>query len=237
MRGIMNAKIREYIDRLFEDAPKTRKALEMKEEMVSNAEEKFADFISQGYKEEDALDVVINSIGNVEELFRELEESDMGYRGFTELELKLQKKKALFTAISVGLYIFAGAVFFFFVLLEDSSWGNGKFGIDFSTMGIMMAALCCIAPTCLLVYASTMIPKYRRSEDTMVEEYKEWKSGSRQGKEVRKAISSIIWTVTVILYFVISFTTFDWYITWVVFLIAGCVESIVSLIFSMKNTK
>lgn len=46
MRGIMNAKIREYIDRLFEDAPKTRKALEMKEEMISNAEEKFADFIS-----------------------------------------------------------------------------------------------------------------------------------------------------------------------------------------------
>lgn len=230
----MNTDIREYINRLFEDAPRTRKALELKEEMISNAEEKLADYISQGYREEDAVQVVVNSIGNVEELFKELEESETGFGGFTELELKLQQKKARLISAAVGLYILAGVVFFFFAMLSDTLLVR-SFGMDLSMFSLVAAGLICIAPTCMIVYANNMIPKYRKKEDSMVEEYKEWKSESSRDKEIRRAISSIIWTLTVILYFVVSFATYAWHITWVVFLIAGCVESIVSLLFSMKK--
>lgn len=229
----MNNKIREYIDELFQDAPKTKRALEMKEEMISNALEKFMDLIKEGYREEDAYGVVIHSIGNVQELFEELERAEGPKGYYSEWEIQMQKKKAIFTAAAVGLYIFAGAVFFGFQMVAEFIRWNSE-GIE--TMGLVLAALICIPPTIMLIYASMMVPKYRKEEDTMVEDYKEWKNTSSRDKSIRGAISSIIWTLTFILYFVISFTTMAWYITWVIFLIAACAESVVSLLFSMRRS-
>jgi len=227
----MDTKIREYINEMFVDAPKTKKALEMKEEMIANAEEKFNDMITEGYQEEDAFAVVIHSIGNVEELFQELKKRDGSMRLYSEEELSLQQKKARYTAIAVGLYIFAGAVFFTFQIVAESL----NYAFDIGMIGFVITALICIVPTVMLVYVSQLAPKYRKNEDTMVEEYKEWKSGNNRYKEIRRAVSCIIWTLAIMLYFLVSFTTMAWYITWVIFLIAACAESIVQLVFSMKR--
>lgn len=228
----MSTDIRAYIDDLFQNAPRTKKALELKEEMISNAEEKLADLLREGYREEDAIGVVIHSIGNVDELFNELEREDGGM-GYTDQELELQQQKARLIAISVGLYVFALAVFFLGAVIDS---GMGRIGgFDAASIGLVVAILLCIAPTVMIVYASQLTPRYRRTGDSMVEDYKEWKDNSSRYKEIRRAVSSIIWTVTVILYFVISFSTMAWYITWVIFLVAGCLESIVGLIFSMRK--
>ena len=69
----------------------------------------------------------------------------------------------------------------------------------------------------------------------MVEDYKEWKSDAGRDKEIRKAISSIIWTVTVVVYLFVSFITMMWYITWIIFLIALCIEALVQLLFSLRK--
>ena len=50
-----------------------------------------------------------------------------------------------------------------------------------------------------------------------------------------KHIREIISTITVILYFIISFITMAWYITWVIFLVGALLEEIVKLIFSLKG--
>lgn len=231
--GDIMSKIREYVDELFEKAPRTKQALDLKEEIIVNAEEKFSDLVSDGYRDEDAFGVVIHSIGNVEELFTELESNVSEYSNPAMIDEKTKRKKALYTAIAVGMYIFAGAAFFIFVMLDDAMMYTGKFDLTF--MGLIVAALICIAPTIMLVYSSMMTPQYKKTEDTIVEGYKEWKSGDTKNKEVRKAISSIIWSITVIIYFLISFSTMAWHITWIIFLIAGCVESIVRLIYSMKS--
>lgn len=225
----MDTKIRECIDELFEDAPKTRKSLEIKEEMIANANEKYMDLLAEGYKEDDAFAVVMHSIGDVKELFKEMEREDMEYGFYREYELEVQRKKALFSAIAVGLYVFAGAVFFFFALLSSQF----QPGFDLSLMGLVLAILICIAPTCMLVYVTMLTPKYQKTGDNMVEDYKERKNSKERHKEVRRAVSSIIWTLTVILYFLISFSTMAWHITWVIFLIAVCVESVVHLIFGL----
>ena len=72
----MNERIRKYIDELFADAPKTRKAMEWKEEVVVNTMDKYRDLINEGYNEEDAWQMVIHSIGDVTELFEELREEN-----------------------------------------------------------------------------------------------------------------------------------------------------------------
>ena len=76
-------------------------------------------------------------------------------------------------------------------------------------------------------------PKYSKYEDTMVEEFKEWKGKKDKNKEIRKAISSIIWTLTVIIYIFISFTFGIWYISWIIFIIASLIENIITLIFKL----
>ena len=45
-------------------------------------------------------------------------------------------------------------------------------------------------------------------------------------KVIRKGFSGIMWLVATILYFVLSFVTGKWAITWVVFLVAALVEVI-----------
>ena len=62
---MMNERVKKYLDELFEDAPKTRKAMELKEEMMQNSMEKYQDLLSDGWSEEDAYKNVIGSIGDL----------------------------------------------------------------------------------------------------------------------------------------------------------------------------
>lgn len=226
----MREKINQHFNMLFEDAPKTRKALDLKQEMQQNAIDKYDDLLQEGYSEEDAYQNVIHSIGDVTELFEEVEDKNL-----LTLPEKDRKKKALLTAVAVGLYIFAGAVFFLFAVIEDFM---GYSGIDYATLGLAIAVMICVVPTIMLVYAANMYPGYtKKPEPDMVEQYKEEKYYSNRDKAVKGAVSSIIWTLALVVYFVVSFATMAWHITWVIFLIAGCAQSVAALIFSLKQDK
>lgn len=222
----MNERIRKHMDMLFETAPKTRKAMDLKEEMTRNANDKYDDLISEGYAGEEAYQNVISSIGDVSELFEELEERSL----YTMTEEE-RRKKAVLTALSVGLYVFAGVVFFLF------AWANSFLGVrmDLSTLGLVIAGAICIPPTCILVYVANLYPDYKKREDNFVEEYKERSSSSKRVRAIRGSVSTIIWMVTIILYFLISFTTYAWYITWVIFLMGGCAQAIATLVFSLRS--
>lgn len=226
----MRERITEHFNKLFEEAPKTRKALDMKQEMLQNALDKYDDLMREEYSEEDAFEYVIRSIGDVTELFDELSEKPV----FTPSETD-RKKKAMLTAIAVGLYIFAGGVFFLFAILDGHiSNYNG----DFALIGLVAAIMVCIIPTVMLVYAANMYVVYPTKQNPdMVEIYKKEKFDNKKDKAVTGAIRTIIWSLTVVLYFVISFTTSDWHITWVIFLIGVCAQSIASLIISLKRQK
>lgn len=224
----MKEKISQHFNTLFADAPKTRKALDLKQEMMQNAMDKFDDMVADGYSGEDAYHNVVESIGDVTELFPELEE-----RNLLTLPEKERKKKAVITATAVGLYIFAGVVFLFFGLISEIT---RSYRYDLTSFGFVLALLICVIPTVMLVYAANMYPGYtKRENDDMVEQYKEAKYNSNKDMAVRKSINSIIWTLTLILYFIISFATDKWDITWIIFLIALCVQAIVKLIFELKK--
>ena len=225
----MKEKIRQHFNQLFAEAPKTRKALDLKQEMIQNAMDKYDDMVADGYPEEDAYRNVIESIGDVSELFPEVEEKNL----FT-LPERDRKKRAMLTAVAVGMYIFAAAVFFFCGCIEGMFYH--KYGFGLSNFGLVIALLICIAPTIMLVYAANMYPDYtKKDESDMVEKYKEARYNSNRETAVRRSINSIIWTLAIVLYFVISFATFDWHITWIIFLMALCVQSIVRLIFSLRK--
>lgn len=224
----MKEKIKQHFNKLFADAPKTRKALDLKQEMMQNAMDKYDDMVADGYAEEDAYQNIIQSIGDVTELFSEVEEKNL-----LTLSEKDRRKKAMLTAVAVGLYVLAGAVFFMFGILGELSY---DYGIDMAGLGFVIAAFICVIPTIMIVYAANMYPQYKKNEkNDMVETYKEEKYMDNKGKALRRSIDSVIWTVALVLYFAVSFWTMAWHITWLIFLIAVCVQTIVNLAFSLKT--
>ena len=219
--------IREHIDNLFAEAPKTRKAVDLKEEITQNTIEKYQDLLAEGYSQEDACQIVLDSIGDVTELFADLKESSS-----STLSDGDRRKKATLRAVAVGLYLFAGAVFLSFQILDGIRFSTY---IDLSMLSLVVTVLLCIPPTCMLVYAACMYPDFRRTEDTLVETYKEKAYLRSREKAVRSSVSSIIWLLTVTLYFIISFATFHWEVTWILFLVGGCMQAIAALIFSLRR--
>lgn len=67
------------------------------------------------------------------------------------------------------------------------------------------------------------IPKYEKTAKEKKEE------------KVLDQINGIIGCICVALYFIISFTTMAWHITWVIFIIEGLITLIVKLIFTLKG--
>lgn len=226
----MNENLSNHLDLLFEKAPKTRKAFELKEELLANSVERYDDLIKSGATPENAYKNVINSIGNVSELFKGLEE--MSLNEIKEADEKIKKIAILKTA-AIGLYIFSVFVLIASALLDEMLYTT----IDLPLVGFLIMILIDIVPTCMLVYISTAYPNYRKQDDTVVENFKEWKSGTQKNKSIKGAVTSVLWTLTIVLYFAISFATFAWYVTWIIFLVAVCAQAVVELVFRLKEMK
>lgn len=219
----MNEKIRIYVNDLFKDAPNTKVVNDMKDEIISNAVDKYNDLIAEGKNDKEAYEKVILEIGNVDEIVSELAKEDPIKREYYE---KSRKKTALIVSISVGFYILS---LISCIILDELNMP------DF----IIASSLFTLAgiPTCLLIYHFMSRPKYTKYEETMVEDFKEWKVKKDNNKEIKKAISSIIWTLTVIIYLLISFAFGIWYISWIIFIIAVLIENIVNLLFKLGEVK
>lgn len=222
--------MRVHIETLFEKAPKTRKAYELKEELLANSEERYQDLVASGVSQEDAFKHVVSSIGNVTELFQGLEE--LNEKDRMEVEERLNKN-AVIKSIAIGLYIFGVVVFF------GCAFTRGRIlpQVDMTALGILLMLLIDIIPTCMLIYIGTRYPKYMRKEDTIVEEFKEWKSDTLKNKSIKSAALVVLWTFILLAYFGVSFITFAWYATWIIFLAGACLHAIVELLFRLKEMK
>ena len=215
----MNERIRKEVNTLFQNAPNTKRANDLKDEIISNAEDKYEDLIKQGKSEEEALQIVIKEIGNVDELIEELNKNNPIHTQYVE---EARKKTGLIVSICVGLYILSVIAC---VVLDELGLP------DFITASSFLSIAG--VSTCVLIYHFMTKPKYTKYDDTIVEEFKEWKGKNDKNKEIKKAIDSIIWTLTVIIYLVVSFTFGIWYISWIIFLIASLIENIIKLIFKL----
>ena len=211
----MTARIREYVSQLFADAPRTQKARDLQEEVCANLLDKYADLLSQGVPEERAFDEVVGGIGEIDELIRGLKGEEL-----VPEDPRAKRRSALLVSIAVMLYILSVTP----VILAES---------DLSVVG--MFAMIAVA-TMLLIYNHMTRPKYQRADDTMVEEFKEWK----QEKEHResslyRAIAGAVWALILIAYFCLSFFTGAWEITWVLFLIGIAAQQIVRAVLSLRK--
>lgn len=216
----MQDKLRNYMDSLFEDAPKTKRVVELKEEILQNLIDKYNDLLMEGKSEEAAYNIAVASVGDVSGLIQDLKTAESPWRQTSEEELERgRKRSALFVSIAVALYILCIIPV---ILTED-------------VVGVILMFVMAAVATALLIYNSMTKVKYNKTDDTVVEEFKEWKADNKAHRQAYNAVSSAVWTLTVALYFIISFTTMAWHITWIIFLIAAAVTSIIKAFFDLRK--
>lgn len=225
------AELQKHIDQLFEKAPRSRAAFDLQEELLCNSIERYNDLIAGGMSEEAAFNAVVGSIGDVEELIRALPGEGLRMDSGFDDDRRFLEKRARVKAIAVGLYIMAAVVFFICAFIAQVFWTPALI------VGLILMGLICITSTCMLVYQVYSAPRYVRRDDSVVEEFKAWKSDTRVNKTLMGAISAILWIIFVIAYFAISFLTKGWAYSWLIFLVGVCAQVVIVLVFKLKELR
>lgn len=221
----MEEKLRAYMDSIFRDVKPNRKSVELKEEILQNLIDKYNDLVGEGKTQEAAYNIAISGIGDIDEILDGMEKiPPVSAQPTTEEIEKLEKhrkKSAILTSIAVVLYILSVLP----TILMDT---HGD--IDVALMFIMVAVA-----TALLIYNHYTRPIYKKYDDTIVENFKEFNHQSDSNRLALKAVNSALWSMTVAIYFLISFWTMAWHITWIIFLIAAAIEKIIKAAFELKG--
>lgn len=121
------------------------------------------------------------------------------------------KTKALVISISTFLYFLA----VIFIILADS------FNLD-SNLVVSIFLFIIAVSTCLLIFYFVSINKDKK-EEKVVEEYEKY-----------DGILAIFFTI---IYFLISFLTLKWQITWIIWLVYALLIEIIHLVLKMKGDK
>jgi len=221
----MEDKLRRYVDGLFARTAPTKKAVELKEEMLQNLHDKYSDLITEGKTPEAAYNIAVAGIGDVSSLLAELEADAPDESETPEMEAT-RHKSAMITAIAVMLIILSSTP----LIILDMFGSRNAARIGIPSLFVIMA--CAIG---LLVYNNMTKPRFRRGSNTIVEEFREWQSGTHDRKSLRRAISAALWSVLVTLYLIISFWTDAWGVTWIIFFIGASIEAFLNIFFTLKK--
>lgn len=223
----MEDKLRAHMEHLFRDVPPTKKAVELKEEILQNLVDKYHDLIQEGKSEEAAYNIAVASIGDISELLESLKDtSSAKANAYMDEEYRAWKKRSsILIPTAVLLYICSVIPP---IIASELRWMNDSVGPCFMFVFIGIA-------TAIIVFNNMSKPTVSKVDGTIMEEFKEWKASQDDKKKVRKSINSALWTLILVLYFLISFSTGAWHITWVIFLVGAAAESIIKAIFELKG--
>lgn len=130
--------IRDYVEVMFKDFPKTKEAVDMKLNILDTMETKYNDLIAEGKNKHEAVGIVIGQFGNVDELRNEfgVEQSEIkGVLPTDELKEYLKFKKHFGKMIAIGttLIIMSIGLMTFFT---DSKFENLAVFLMFIPIGI-----------------------------------------------------------------------------------------------------
>lgn len=204
----MISKIRKYITQSFEDVPKTKKSIELQEELISNLIEKYNDQLMQNKTEEEAYSNVIAGIGDLSELTESLRERHV----LSTISPKERQAVARNTAIAVMLFILSPMALIVSVELFNQD-----------VIGLLIMFVFVALATGLLIYTHASKPKYLKEEETMIEEFKEWKSKKNRNKAAYESLSTAFWIIVTVIYLYFSFTYGAWAYSWLIYLIASAI--------------
>lgn len=217
----MNKKIDNYIDVLFSDIPRSKKAAELKEELRANMNERYDDYIAQGESETQAYSQTVANIGDIDEMLASVTPD-------AQFKLEAQHyrtRSARNIGVAVGLYILGAA------MVVGSAFFNSE---NAPILAVFILLVLAAVATGLIIYTRMSTPReyqdFNRDDDDM----RGIDTSTPEGKRFQNLLS-LYWMVVTFGYLVWSFLTFDWHITWIVWPIAGVLSGILKVLYNMRN--
>jgi hypothetical protein len=212
----MRDQLRQYVELLFAGAADCE---DIKQEILQNTLDRYDDLIAEGKVPEAAYRLAITGIGDINEILGSKSREVVSQRNSSATATADTGDtigKKLLRALAIGLYIVSLIPLF---LLSDH---------NMPTMG-----LCC---TLVIVAIATVMillgAKKESADETQEERMLEFLTPQQ---ELKKSISKLISVIALVAFFVVSFLTGAWYITWLIFPIAAAVKGLVSAILDLKE--
>lgn len=207
----MREQLIQYVELLFAGG---RDCEDIKQEILQNTLDRYDDLIAEGKVPEAAYRLAITGIGDINEILGTRPQSAPAHCQPVPEEDTQEKDttlKKLLRAIAVGLYIICPMPLF---ILSD--WGMDTIGLC-GTLAIVAVA------TVLIMLGS------KKSEN---EPEPATEKEITPETELQKSVGSMVWTIGLVLYFIISFATGAWHMTWLIFPICSAVQRLAVAIMS-----
>ena len=207
----MREQLIQYVNLLFAGAPDSD---DIKQEILQNTLDRYDDLIAEGKVPEAAYRLAIAGIGDINEILGTKPVSSPVYSRAVkpEQEPEDENKKKL-RATAIGLYILCPIPLFIA-----------------SEMGLATLGLCGLLAVVAVATAMMVVSGKNYQPEELPKELTE------QEKR-HKSIKTIINLVGLVVYFLLSFTTGMWAITWLVFPITAAVWELIKAILDLKEAK
>lgn len=211
----MREKLIQYVNLLFAGTSGTE---DIKQEILQNTLDRFDDLVSQGKAPEAAYSLAISGIGDISEILSTSPLPAPAVPPAQRFESEKRETpvwKKLFRVCAIFLYIIS--VIPLFILSE--------FGMD--TLGLCATISIAAVATVAIIIGSDSKEKTPKQPEAPMTPH----------QELLKAVKKIISTVGLLLYFLISFSTGAWHITWLVFPLEAAVWGLVKAILALKEAE
>ena len=207
----MRQQLIQYVNLLFAGAPDCE---DMKQEILQNTLDRYDDLIAEGKVPEAAYRLAIAGIGDINEILgtAPVAAPVRVQPAQQEPESEDENKKKL-RATAIGLYILCPIPLFI----------ASEFGLEVLGLCALLAVVA--VATAMMVVSGKNAPVPAAVRELTPQE------------KQRKSIKTIINTVGLTVYLLLSFITRRWTITWLVFPITAAVWELVKAILDLKEAK
>lgn len=211
----MREQLIQYVSLLFAGAQNCE---DIKQEILQNTLDRYDDLIAEGKTPEAAYRLAIVGIGDINEILGTAGRSGGSYSAPATAPQKPEKQdnwlKKCLRAAAIFLYIIS-----LIPLMVLSEIGMDIIGFC-GTLSIVA-----LATVLIILGAKKEAPKQETSQPER----------SDPQSELRKSVKSLIWAIGLAIYFIISFLTNAWFVTWVIFPLIGAVQGLVNAILDLKE--
>ncbi len=211
----MKYSLKYYVDNVFSEAEDSPEMRELHDEVLADMEARYDDCIQSGMTPQRAYAAVIGTMGNIESLLKKSSKPSIkrlfSGRQISEKNIKLIKN----TAIAV---LWLLCIIFFFLI-----------GFAFDAFHVAWLTFLVGAVATEFIDLAQKIARISKGGDTIENRVKLLRAVEGRG-------SAILWLMTVILYFGISFEVMpgDFHITWLIFLVSAIIQIIFSAVVKFK---
>lgn len=192
---------------------------DLKEKVVLSLLDKILYYESIGKDIDYAFNKVVSQMGDINEYIKNIDVTE-------DVLPEKDKHSIVILIISIVLYVISIIP----VMIDSTSF-----------LGLLMSLILIVIATLVFIYYNApYIMHYLNIGKALIHNKKYEKDDVKKLIEADprfKTSIGILWAVTAVVYFIISFWSADWHITWLIFLIGMCFDNIGRSIFEFRYSK